>query len=198
MENKPRTTGGGNNNLRPLEPDIHGTHRWNFRGKNLSKIELKRLASKGVTNEDWMPDSRLKHPRLRRKRSVTATRMAVTFNEVELLAKQEARWREYQALPAPKLDYFDWAALHEIRQTFDSLEKIALNAGRTSDRIKALAIRLDSTKPKPKQLIETSEAGDKFDNLTPFELLKMALENCGIKPEKFKEFLESNPTITVQ
>ena len=89
-------------------------------------------------------------------------------------------------------------ALHEIRQTFDGLEKIALNAGRTSDRIKCLAIIIDSTKPKPKQLIETSEAGDKFDNLTPFELLKMALENCGIEPEKFKEFLESNPTITVQ
>ncbi len=198
MEKKPRTTGGGNNNLRPLEPDIHGTHRWNFRGRNLSKKELRTLASKGVTNEDWMPDNRLKHPRLRRKRSVTATRMAVTFNEVELVAKQEARWQEYQALPSPKPDYFDWAALHEIRQTFDSLEKIALNAGRTSDRIKALAIRLDSTKPKPKQLIETSEAGDKFDNLTPFELLKMALENCGIEPEKFKEFLESNPAITVQ
>ncbi|KKL82469.1 hypothetical protein LCGC14_1984480, partial [marine sediment metagenome] len=96
-----------------------------------------------------------------------------------------------------KPDYFDWAALHEIRQTFDSLEKIALNAGRTSDRIKALAIRLDSTKPKPKQLIETSEAGDKFDNLTALQLFQMAADNLGIDTEELKKFLESNPTITV-
>ena len=122
---------GGNANLKPLDPDTHRTNRWNFSGKNLSNIELKRLASRGVTDNDWMPDNRLKHPRLRR-RGGNKTLMSASVDMEELEQKQEERWQEYLAVPEPKIDYFDWAALRERRQAFDMLEKVLLNAGRTS------------------------------------------------------------------
>ena len=196
MDNNP-VKRGGNANLKPLDPDTHRTNRWNFSGKNLSNIELKRLASRGVTDNDWMPDNRLKHPRLRR-RGGNKTLMSASVDMEELEQKQEERWQEYLAVPEPKIDYFDWAALRERRQAFDMLEKVLLNAGRTSDRLKAIAIHLDATKPKPKQLIETSDSTEQFMNMTPMQVLYMALESCGIRPEKFKEFLESNPDISIQ
>src|SRR3989304_414452 len=49
-----------NTNLRPLLDNPYGTSRWNFSGKPLSSEEIATLRSRGVTDEDWMPDGRLK------------------------------------------------------------------------------------------------------------------------------------------
>lgn len=184
-----------NANLRPLQPDIHKTNRWNFRGKNLSNIELKKLAANGVTEADWMPDNRLKLPKFRQKwRSTYVKKSTMSEEDFENLFSRFQL--EYNQLPAPKPNMFDWFASTHPEVMLKELLRNVLMAGRTSNTDKAARTILEFGKQKPKQVIETGESADSFMNMTPMQILDMALESCGLK-EKFRQFLESNPEPTV-
>lgn len=181
-----------NENLNPLEEDVHGTGKWNFRGKNLSPEEVERLTKeRGVDWEkDVMPDGRLKLPKFRRKWYKSTVREP-SIAQDDLQALQEARWKEYQVLPEPRRDYLEWAASRARRQQFDILEDIALNAGKTADRIKAVQSILEFSKSKPKTQVELSENREAFFDMSPAELLKTILELNGISFDKFQQFLNS-------
>ena len=185
-----------NANLKPLQPDIHHTGKWNFSGKNLSNIELKKLAAKGVTDNDWMPDNRLKLPKFRNKWRKTTVKQATMDEEsFEILFAQFQL--EYNELPSPKPNMFDWFASAHPEIMLKELLRNVLMAGRTSDADKASRTILEFGKQKPKTVIESGDSSEQFMNMSPEQVLYMALESCGISPNKFKEFLESNPDITI-
>jgi hypothetical protein len=184
-----------NANLKPLQEDIHGTGKWNFSGKNLPPDEVQALADKGVDWEkDIMPDGRLKLPKFR-NRWRKSTVLEPTVAEGDLETSQKARWEEYQALEDPKPDYFEWASQRDRREQYDGIEDIFKNAGRASDRLKALALMLEFSKSKPKQVHEVSEATPQLGDVPMDEVLRGLLEVMGISYEKWQRFLATDDDI---
>ena len=182
-----------NANLKPLRENSYGTNRWNFSGKPLPKEELQALAKGGITDEDWMPDGRLK---LYKHQKRWGDWKKVKTKSLSIV--QEERWEKYKELPEPRPDYMEWAALDTRRDSFEELEKIAKTAGRKTDRIKAINTILEFTKRKPKQELEHSGDMSEYSNLTNKELLRMVLELNGIRLETFEQFRERNPETPVQ
>lgn len=178
----------GFNNLNPLEPDVHGTGKWNFSGKNLPKNEVEALTKKGV---DWtldiMPDGRLKHPRFRRFRIANR---AKALRAVAIISAEgrEERWAEYQALPDPKPDYCEWAAQRDRRTHFDAIERIAMHSKRDSDRIKALSTIFEYTKTKPKTISEVLNKVEDAQDVSLEKILEAVILQLG--PEVVKQKLE--------
>jgi hypothetical protein len=184
-----------NFNLKPLQPDIHKTNRWNFRGKNLSNLELKKLASNGVAEVDWMPDNRLKLPKFRQKwRTTTIRQPSMSAEDFEkLFAKFQS---EYDDLETPKPNMFDWFAYAHPEIMLKELLRNILMTKRGSDADKASRTILEFGKQKPKTVTEFGESAEPFTNMSPTEILDVALEMCGLK-NKFRQFLESNPESTI-
>lgn len=182
-----------NANLKPLKENPYGTNRWNFRGKPLPTEELQALAKGGVTDNDWMPDGRLKLRKFQERWGdwQKAKRKSLGIVQAE-------RWERYQALPEPRQDFMEWAALDSRRDCFEQLERVALTAGRKLDRIKAIHTILEFTKKKPKQELEHSGDMQEFSHLSNKDLLRMVLELNGIRPETFEQFRERNPETPVQ
>lgn len=119
-------------------------------GKNLAPEEVEALTLKGVDWEkDLMPDGRLKHPRFRFHRHAQRQK----FTPQQLLDRDADRRIRYDALPEPKPDYFEWAALESRRDQFAQLERDAFCANRPSDRLKAINTLLEFSKSKPKQVV---------------------------------------------
>ena len=182
-----------NANLKPLRENPYGTNRWNFSGKPLPKEELQALAKGGITDEDWMPDGRLK---LYKHQKRWGDWKKVKTRSLSIV--QEERWEKYKELPEPRPDYMEWAALDTRRDSFEELEKIAKTAGRKTDRIKAINTILEFTKRKPKQELEHSGDLAEFSHLSNQDLLRMVLEMNGIRPEVFDRFRELNPESSIQ
>jgi len=182
-----------NANLKPLRENPYGTNRWNFSGKPLPKEELQVLAKGGITDEDWMPDGRLKLRKFQKRWGdwQKAKRKSLSVVQVE-------RWERYQDLPEPRPDFMEWAACDSRRACFEQLERVALTAGRKLDRIKAIHTILEFTKRKPKQELEHSGDLAEFSHLSNKDLLRMVLELNGIPPEVFDRFRELNPATPTQ
>lgn len=148
--------------------------RWGFGGQALVQDDVDALTAKGVDwDKDIMPDGRLKHPRFRLRRNKNRTdalaRSMADPNHVHSPEAQQARWEEYQKLPDPKPDYFEWASQYSRREIYDNLERIAFSAKRDSDRTKAAAAILEYSKSKPKQIVEN--VNPEVRPATPDELL---------------------------
>ena len=178
----------GFNNLNPLEPDVHGTGRWTYLGKNLHPVEVEILTEKGV---DWtldiMPDGRLKHPRFRRFRIANRAK-ALKANVHRSVERGDERWAEYQALHDPKPDYCEWAAQRDRRIHFDALERVAMHSTRDSDRIKAISTIFEFTKTKPKQSMEVLNKVEDAQDVSLEKILEAVIMQLG--PEVVKQKLE--------
>lgn len=182
-----------NANLKPLEPNPYGTNHWGFKGKPLPPAELNMLYKAGVTDQDWMPDGRLKLPKFQQR---WGDWQKVKRNS--LVEAQKERWQRYQTLSEPRPDFMEWAATDTRRDCFEELEKVAKTAGRKTDRIKAIHIILEFTKRKPKQELEHSADMPEFSQMDNKDLLRMVLEMNGIRPEVFDRFRELHPESPTQ
>ena len=146
--------------LKPLEPDVHGTGRWSFEGKNLTPQDVESLARKGVLYpEDYMPDNRLKHPLFRLSFRARSKRPPMqTLDEFEA---QFREWTtEYEALPAPRPDFFEWFGKERHIIVAKVLLREMLIGTRPGQALKAANVFLEFAKSKPKQSVEVS-------NVTP-------------------------------
>jgi hypothetical protein len=172
-------------NLRPLEPDLHGTGRWNFRGKSLAPEEIEQLTKNGVDwNLDLMPDGRLKKPQFRecwKKRNRS--------KQVLLAERQSARGMEYDDLPEPKPSFLEWAARRDERNVYEELERIGYFARRTSERTRAFQTILEYTKTKPKQQVEVANVVSQPPDQA--ELIQAISQIFTVPVEKLSSFLKS-------
>lgn len=176
-----------NANLRPLLDNPHGTNRWFFRGEPMTVEQAAKYEP-----DDFMPDGRLKLAKFRKGWKTHKSYLKPAQTDAELTAKQEARWQEYQAVPEPKPDYFEWASQRSRREQFDELERAYRNAERVSDKLKALGTLLEFSKSRPKSQIELTDGSNEMQQVSENDLLKMALELNGIDPAKFAEFIQKN------
>lgn len=140
--------------------------------------------------DDFMPDGRLKLAKFRKAWKTHKSYLKPSQTDEELVKRQNDRWLEYQALPEPKSDYFEWASQRSRREQFDELERAYRNAERVSDKLKALSTLLEFSKSRPKTQLEVSQAADGIPEVSNEELLRMALEMNGINYEKFKEIFQ--------
>ena len=186
----------GTDNLKPLEPDIHGTGRWAYLGKNLDHDDVKRLTAKGVDWEkDIMPDGRLKHPKFRLRRINNRKNALAEATKFTVKETDELKTR-YDSLPDPKPPYFQWAAEQEIAIHYANVKRIAMHAPRDSDRIKALAVLLDNGLVKPKSVVENLPAQPEMVDLD--KVIEIALAMKGISLDKFRQFIESESNVPAQ
>ena len=178
----------GFNNLNPLEPDVHGTGKWTYLGKNLQPVEVEILTEKGV---DWtldiMPDGRLKHPRFRRFRIANRAK-ALKIAAKRAVNRGEERWQEFQKLPDPKPDYCEWAAQRDRRFHYDAIEHVAMTARKDADRIKAVATMWEFTKTKPKTISEVLNKVEDAQDVSLEKILEAVIMQLG--PEVVKQKLE--------
>ena len=146
--------------LKPLEPDVHGTGRWSFEGKNLTPQDVESLARKGVLYpEDYMPDNRLKHPLFRL--SFRARSRRPPMQSPSEFDAQFAEWGdEYDAVPDPKPDFFEWFGKAHPRILAKVLLREMLIGHQPGQALKAANTFLEFAKSKPKQSVEVS-------NVTP-------------------------------
>ena len=178
-------------NLKKLEPDTHGTGKWNFSGRNLPPDEVAQLTLNGVNWEtDIMPDGRLKLPKFR-KRRLEAILKAVKLNAESLAHKDHKRRVEYDAIPEPKPDYFAWAVRRDEQDHYARLEQEFYLSQLTRDRIKAMALLLEFAKSKPKQQLEVTNRESDIALAEPARLLQMVCELNGIDFNKVKHLAEA-------
>ncbi len=93
---------------------------------------------------------------------------------------------EWEALPDPKPDFFEWGCDKSKPQVLLMLRDTAMNGRRMSDRIKAADVLLKHGKVPPKQTLEIQ---GKEDNVNLDELLLRICELKHIPLEAIKPFL---------
>lgn len=179
-------------NLKPLEPDIHGTGKWNFRGHNLKPEEVEMLTRNGV---DWrldvMPDGRLKLPKFRRS---TIRKRKKVRQRLRASIKQEQRdlKSEYEQLPDPKPGFFEWAFKQDESDFYNTLAMIAKNPhSGGQEKIRAIATLAEWSKRKPKTELEIGETAPDFEQMDVHQLLRTLLETAGINWDRFQEWCNS-------
>lgn len=171
--------------------------RWGFSGKILNQQDVDNLTAKGVDwDEDTMPDGRLKHPKFRMRRIANRAGAIEAANQNPNhrgnKQNQQRRWEEYQRLPEPRPDYFEWASQHSRRELYDCLERIAFNSKRNGERIKAAASILEFSKSRPKQVIENQVVPQEVE-VNPENLIKAVSIIFGKDVEYLKQVLQPEP-----
>lgn len=185
------------NSLRPLHPDIHGTGRWTFSGKNLAPYEVERLTAKGLNwAMDVMPDGRLKLPKFR---SDVKNKRAYGFAAMAVELQQEAQdyWEAYQNLPEPRPDYLEWAAQQDRRRQFERLRLYAFTSKRESDRIKAMGLLLEFSKSKPKQQLELSQKEEQLPVRDLESMFRILAAELKIPQDTVDALIAQNKSATV-
>ena len=199
--------------MRPLKP-FEGpspTGFYNFNGKPLDQSEVDTLKANGVripdkpfewnpvekkspgyNSKEWdiMPDNRLKDTKFRKKRLDNRRNALAAADEV---TKQEITelWAEYDALPEPKPEEFEWMSKRTQRLRMDSLLRAGMHSTRDSDRIKALATWMEFERSRPKQVVEN--VNPEVRPATPDELLA-AVASIFDKPVEYvREALMGKP-----
>lgn len=200
--------------MRPLKP-FEGpspTGFYNFNGKPLDQSEVDALRANGVripekpfdwnpaekkspgyNSKEWdiMPDNRLKDTKFRKKRldnrrNALASADQATQEEIKTL------WAEYDALPEPKPDEFEWMSRRTSRLRMDSLLRAGMHSIRDSDRIKALATWMEFERSRPKQTVENINA--EVRPATVDELLAAVAAVTGKPIEFVREVFAEKPT----
>ena len=184
--------------LKPLAEDCPETtangvsrKRWGFGGQALTQQDVDNLTAKGVDwDKDIMPDGRLKHPRFRLRR-INNRKNALA--SADLVTQQEITelWAEYDAMPEPKPEEFEWMSKRTQRLRMDSLLRAGMHSTRDSDRIKALATWMEFERSRPKQVVEN--VNPEVRPATPDELLA-AVASIFDKPVEYvREALIGKP-----
>jgi len=189
----------------PRIPDLQGispTGYYRFSGKPLTEEDVSNLKARGVKfipyedGGDLMPDGkRIKHPRLRSdwiaRAALSRAKKFPTPTPEEIEANDNERRRDYDALPEPKPDYFEWASRRERQQHYLWLERLVFSSKSEHTRLRAINTMLEFGLARPKKAIEISTAGE--EELTKEQVLELALELHGIDKDKFYKFLGDNP-----
>ena len=113
-------------------------------------------------------------------------RMTEEVTDAAISELRNQRRTEYQALPEPKPNYFDWLAMVDEEERFWDAYKIRKNASFAGERLKAIVSVNEASKAKPKQTIEvTKEEGVNIDLL-----LEKILRAKGWNEDQAAEFMQ--------
>lgn len=174
--------------MKPLQPDVHGTGRWNYVGKNLSPAEVEALTRKGVDWEkDTMPDGRMKLPKFMKKhRPVTIQEPVINHLEFEVLYDQ---WKaEYDALPEPKAKFIEWFATEKSEVLTKEALRAVFDTGRKGDIAKTISLLFEHGKIKPKSVVENINKVEDAQDVPMEKLLEMIVLHMG--PEAVGKVME--------
>ena len=170
------------------------TGYYGYAGKPLTEQDVANLKAKGVKFEpydqggDLMPDGvRLKKPRFRSdviKKKLEGRQV----KESGIDTDQDTLQEEYNKLPEPRPDFFQWAFERDQSKLYGILVKTArMPHSSGSERIKAISTILEFAKSKPKTQLEVSSANDQIPEYSIEDVMKMTLSEYGITWEEFQE-----------
>lgn len=204
--------------LKPLQPDIHGTGRWGFRGQNLDKQDVANLSAKGIRwwegeNEqgelgDLMRDGRLKTTTFRsdfrknarvNRNGRPRTRRAVMDDDT--FEQEFAKWeKEWWALSQDERNEFgDFKIWFNKKYDFVLAKELLRNvlvSERVQQSTKAAATFMEFSQSKPKTVVENLQSQP--ENIDLDKVIEIALAMKGISLDKFRQFIESETNVPTQ